>query len=112
MELHVQRCQNCDSVHLKNILFRENGEPDRVYVQCQKCNEFVASYEIAPLGYFHFGKGYESFLRGVVRSGEFSSGRNLNELFNLRRETEKARFHKVLSSLEERNRLKEWEDKD
>ena len=51
MEVHVQKCQHCKSQNLKNIIYRESGEPDRVFVQCQNCQEFVASYVIAPLGY-------------------------------------------------------------
>ena len=51
MEIHVQKCQKCDSNNVKNIIFRESGEPDRIYVQCQDCDDFVASYVIAPMGY-------------------------------------------------------------
>ena len=61
MEIHVQRCQFCGSNKMKNILVRQPGDRDRVYVQCHDCEEFVASYIIAPRGYYHHGKGYESF---------------------------------------------------
>jgi hypothetical protein len=113
MEIHVQRCQNCQSDNLKNIICRSSGEPDRVYVQCHDCKDFVASYVIAPLGYFHNGKGYESFLRGVHRSGEFMSGRNIKQLYINRKNIEQASFDEVLEALRLRDekRKKREEEK-
>ena len=99
MEIHVQQCQKCLSSNLKNIIYRESGEPDRIYVQCHDCQDFVASYVIAPLGYFHNGKGYQSFLRGVQRSGEFSSGRRIKELFLARKNNEQTAFNEVVENL-------------
>ena len=104
MEIHIQKCQKCQSIQLKNILFREPGEPDKVYVQCHNCDEFVASYVISPLGYYHHGKGYESFLRGVHRSGGFMSGRRIKRLFLERKEGELENFEEVLEILEEKDR--------
>ena len=99
MEVRVQKCQNCESQNLKNILFRESGEPDRVFVQCHDCNEFVASYVISTMGYYHNGKGFESFLRGVNRSGGFMSGRNIKKLFSERKDLEAQAFKDVLNQL-------------
>ncbi|MCG8326324.1 MAG: hypothetical protein MI974_01505 [Chitinophagales bacterium] len=81
------------------MLVRNPGDPDKVYVQCHNCKELVASYVIAPLGYYHHGKGYESFLRGVHRSGDFLSGRNINRLYEERKTEEMAQFQKVLEHL-------------
>ncbi len=103
MEVHVQKCQNCTSSNLKNIIFRESGEPDRVYVQCQNCQEFVSSYVISPLGYYHHGKGYESFLRGIHRSGEVMSGRRIEQLFLKRKNDEILAFNDVIKNLEDRD---------
>lgn len=99
MEIHRQKCQFCNSKRLKNVLVRNPGDPDKVYVQCHNCKELVASYVIAPLGYYHHGKGYESFLRGVHRSGDFLSGRNINRLYEERKTEEMAQFQKVLEHL-------------
>lgn len=99
MEVLIQKCQNCQSENLKNILYRESGEPDRVFVECQDCKIFVASYVIAPLGYFHNGKGFESFLRGVNRSGEFMSGRRVKKLFEERKDNEVKAFNEVKEKL-------------
>ncbi len=104
MEIHVQKCQNCSSDKMKNILFREPGRLDRVYVQCYGCKAFVASYAINPLGYYHHGKGYESFLRGVTRSGQFMSGREVQRLYERRKREEVERFEKVIRLLEERDK--------
>jgi hypothetical protein len=108
MEIHVQQCQFCDSRQVRNILFREEGEPDRVFVQCTRCDAFVASYVIAPMGYFHHGKGFKSFLRGIFRSGEFMSGRRVKDKFEKRKAMEQERFRRVLEELA----LKEKEMKD
>ncbi len=69
MEVHRQTCQKCGSRKLKNILAREPGEPDRVFVQCHDCNELVARYIIGQGGYYHYGKGFESYIRGLSRGG-------------------------------------------
>jgi hypothetical protein len=106
MEIHVQQCQKCLSSNMKNIICRESGEPDRVYVQCHDCQDFVASYVMAPLGYFHNGKGYESFLRGVQRSGEFISGRSVKELFFARKNNELAAFNEVVENLRKKDEKK------
>lgn len=100
MEIHIQKCQKCGSTHLRNIIYRESGDADRIYAQCHDCQEFVASYVIAPLGYYHNGKGFESFLRGVNRSGEFMSGRRVNQLFLNRTEEEQAAFDEVIQTLQ------------
>ncbi|MEZ4686644.1 MAG: hypothetical protein R3B47_11430 [Bacteroidia bacterium] len=107
MEIHVQHCQNCQSISMKNILFREAGESDRVYVQCLDCGEFVASYVIAPMGYYHHGKGYESFLRGVNRSGEFMSGSRIKKKFQEHKEGEIRAFAQVIELLKARNEDRE-----
>ncbi|MFT5167429.1 MAG: coenzyme F420-reducing hydrogenase beta subunit [Saprospiraceae bacterium] len=104
MEIHIQKCQQCQATNLKNIIYRESGEPDRVYVQCHDCQHFVASYVIAPLGYYHNGKGYESFLRGVQRSGGFMSGRNVKQLFLARKNDEQAAFDEVIENLRLRDK--------
>ncbi|MCB0548704.1 MAG: hypothetical protein KDD19_14080 [Phaeodactylibacter sp.] len=106
MELHVQQCQHCGSDKMKNILFRQTGEPDKVYVQCQDCGQFVASYALAPLGYYHHGKGYESFLRSIYRSGEFMSGRNFKRQFEQRIGQEVAAFEEVMKKLRIREEKK------
>jgi hypothetical protein len=100
MELHAQHCQFCASKDMKNILVRKIGESDKVFVQCQSCKAFVASYVIAPMGYFHNGKGYDSFLRGMHRSGEFMSGRKMTNVFEDRKEQDREEFKEVLRLLE------------
>ena len=102
MEIHLQHCQECGSDQVRNILYRQPGEPDRVIVQCTQCEHFVASYIIAPLGYYHHGKGFESFVRGLHRSGEFMSGRKVQALFESRKEKETRLFDKVVALLRER----------
>lgn len=106
MEVHVQKCQSCGSSNLKNIIFRVAGEADRIYAQCHDCKAFVASYVIAPLGYYHNGKGFESFLRGLNRSGEFMSGRRVEQKFANRKATEMETFEEVLKQLHKKEQQK------
>ena len=79
MDVHIQKCQNCGSSDMRNILARDSTQ--RVFVQCRKCDEFVARYQIAPGGYFHNGKDYESFLRTMMLDSGFTSGRDLQSVF-------------------------------
>jgi hypothetical protein len=102
MIIHTQHCQFCDSEQMRNILVRKAGESDKVFVQCEQCGAFVASYVIAPLGYYHHGKGYESFLRSLHRSGEFMSGRNVQRLFEDRKEQDLEEFQEVLKAIEKK----------
>jgi len=106
MEIHVQKCQNCGSNQLKNIIFREIGEQEKIYVQCHDCKEFVARYTIAPLGYYHHKAGFESFLRSFNRSGEFISGRRVQNIFERRKIDEIERFDEVINFLKKRDEKK------
>ncbi len=107
MELHIQQCQRCGCRDLRNILVREPGENDAVYVQCTQCDSFVASYLISPMGYYHDEKGYESFLRSLQRSGEYMSGRNLGQLYEHRVERERKKFSQVIDALKKRDEADE-----
>lgn len=106
VELHIQKCQACESDKLKNILYRQTGNADKVYVQCHDCGAFVASYEIAPRGYYHHGKGYESFIRGISRGGEYMSGSRIKRLFTEHKEREIQNFEQVLELLKKREEKK------
>jgi len=79
MDVYIQQCQHCRSRNLRNILVRDDAQ--RVYVQCRQCDQLVARYIIAPGGYFHEGKDYESFLRTRMLDGGFLSGRDLKAAF-------------------------------
>jgi hypothetical protein len=63
MEVHRQRCQSCGSLNLHNILAREPGQPTVIFVRCAACDELVARYVLS--GYYHHGKGIDSFLRSL-----------------------------------------------
>ncbi|WP_245792226.1 hypothetical protein [Teredinibacter waterburyi] len=53
-----------------------------VYIQCRDCEQLVARYVLAKGGYFHAGKGFESFLRSVERDGDFASARDINSTYD------------------------------
>lgn len=75
MEVHRQTCQICGSRKVRNILIREPKTNDKVLVECMECRELVARYVIAKGGYYHHAKGYESYLRGLTRDGDFMNSR-------------------------------------
>lgn len=75
MEAHRQTCQICGSRKMRNILLREPKKPDKVIVQCTECKDLVARYVIAKGGYYHHSRGYESYLRGLTRDGDFMNAR-------------------------------------
>ena len=106
MEVHRQTCQACGSRSLRNLLVRESGKSDRVFVECNDCKELVARYIISPDGYYHHGKGYESYLRGLMRStaGEQMSGKNLKKQFQTVQEKCLELYAKVKAYMEENSK--------
>ena len=104
MEVHRQACQNCGSRELRNILVREDGERDRVYVQCRVCRGFVARYVIAPQGYYHHDRGFQSWLRSLFRGGVFESGKAVREQFETLSEKAQDEFRRVTEKLAEQGK--------
>ena len=96
MNIHRQTCQGCGSHTVRNLLVREEGNDDEVYVQCDGCQKLVARYVIAPQGYYHHGKDFESYLRGLKRGGQFDSGKNMRDLCDQVREECIEKFREVL----------------
>lgn len=100
MELHVQKCQQCGSRNLRNILVRE--ESQKVYVQCRDCESLVARYILAPGGYYHEGKEFESFLRSLERDSGSTSGKDVQQLFDDTRTHARQEYADVVVKLKER----------
>lgn len=100
MEIKVQKCQGCSSRSLRNILVRDH-QIQKVFVQCRDCGELVARYELSKGGYFHVGKGFESFLRSVERDGEIESARDLNARYEATDAAVSAEFSILASKLNE-----------
>lgn len=84
---------------MRNILAREPGEPDKVFVQCCDCQQLVARYVIGQGGYYHHGKGFESYIRGLSRSGESMSAKNVKNEFETIKTKVLEKFEKVLELL-------------
>ena len=102
MEIHRQTCQACGSKSLRSILVREPGKSDRAFLECDQCGELVARYIISPGGYYHHGKGYESYLRSLMRTGdEQMSGKNLKKQFQNVQEECLERYAKVKKYMKE-----------
>ncbi len=97
MEIHRQRCQNCGSLKVQNLLAREQGEADTVYVRCAECGELVARYRLR--AYYHHGKGLESFLR-TQGSSVSESGREALTEFSRAQDASLEGFEKVKAQLE------------
>ncbi|MFQ3230884.1 hypothetical protein [Reinekea sp.] len=100
MDVNIQKCQNCGSREMRNILARTSSQ--HVVVQCRKCDEFVARYQIASGGYFHNGKDYESFLRTMMLDSGFTSGRDLRAVFEEVSESAAATFDRAINKAKEK----------
>lgn len=100
MELHIQKCQQCGSRKMRNILVRD--ESQKVYVQCRDCEGLVARYILAGGGYYHAGKEFESFLRSIERDDEITTGRNLNEVFGHVKTSAEQEFDNVIKMMRQR----------
>ncbi len=101
MEIHRQTCQLCGSKQMRDLIVREPGEPDKVFVQCDQCKEMVARYVIAPNGYFHAHKNFESYLRGIHRGGDVMSGRSIQAEYEKTQEICENRFRELKEKLKE-----------
>ena len=101
MDVLIQKCQKCGSRSLRNILSREATQ--NVYVQCRDCDELVARYVLSSdQGYFHAGRGFESFLRSMERGGGYVSGRDLQEKFEELSSNAQSEFESVLEQAKEK----------
>ena len=94
MEIHRQQCQNCGHRELVNYISRDNE--DRIFTQCAKCKKLVARYILADGGYFHVGRGFESFLRNLSRQSDTASVRDVKIHFEAMEKESLAQFEKVL----------------
>jgi hypothetical protein len=97
MEIHRQQCQKCQAYDTRNILVREEGQPQTVFVRCGQCGEFVARYVLSD--YYHHGRGFESFLRSQ-QVGVAESGRDLMHEFKRIQEDALTGYQHVLDELE------------
>lgn len=98
MELHRQQCQKCQSYNMRNIIVRGQGEPQKVYVRCIDCREFVALYTLSD--YYHHGKGIDSYLRSQG-AGSVESGREILDDFKQAQESAENGFIEVVQQLKE-----------
>ena len=101
MEVHRQRCQACDSLDVHDLLVREVGEPQTVYVRCASCGELVARYVLCD--YYHHGKSVESYLRSHM-GGAFESARQIAQTFQEVEMDALAGYERALDRLRELNK--------
>jgi len=105
MEIHRQTCQNCGSRELKNIIVRDFESSEKVFVRCHQCKQLVARYIIANRGYYHHGKGFESYLRGLNRGGTFMSGKGMKSEFEKISHQTQEEYQEILRQLEKEEKL-------
>ena len=98
MEVHRQTCQACGSINIRNILARERGRAQMVYVRCAECSELVARYRLRD--YYHHGKSAESFYRSMG-AGDSESARDQLEEFSRMKEEAIAGYERALEILQE-----------
>ena len=98
LEVHRQRCQQCGSIDVRNVIAREPGRAQMVYVICSECHELVARYRLS--GYYHHGKGLESYLRSMGSDASDSARGHLQEFGKIKEESLEG-AQRVLEQLED-----------
>jgi hypothetical protein len=96
MEIRHQSCLACHSKTLENIIVREAGRTQAIYVRCATCHQFVARYLLKD--YYHHGRTLDSLLQSTGQSLE--SGREMLAEMKEREETAVRQFTKVIKTLE------------
>ncbi|MDA7907924.1 hypothetical protein N9C66_00450 [Akkermansiaceae bacterium] len=97
MEIRHQTCLSCHSQELENIIVRDAGRTQSIFVRCAKCHEFVARYILKE--YYHHGRTLDSLLQSTGQSVE--SGREMLHQFKEREGTAKAQFEKMIQNLQD-----------
>ena len=97
MEIRHQTCLACHSESLENIIVRDAGRTQAVYVRCRDCREFVARYILKD--YYHHGRTLDSLLQSTGQTLE--SGREMLAEMKEREETAVEQFAKIIRALEE-----------
>jgi len=69
----IEHCPKCDSTDVRNHMYFREGQSIRVYVQCARCDEFVARYTLRA---YTSDAMYESLLERL-RYMRLSSGRRM-----------------------------------
>lgn len=95
MEVHRQKCQNCESLEHNNLIVRQPGKPQTILVRCAKCQDLVAAYQLDT--YYHHGKGFESWLANLKAHRE--SGRDLMKEFQETQQRNLKLYKDVLETL-------------
>ena len=98
MEVRHQTCLACQSEELENIIVRDAGRTQSIFVRCAKCGEFVARYILKDY-YHHHGRTLDSLLQSTGQSVE--SGREMLHQFKERRETAQTQFEKMIRNLQD-----------
>lgn len=98
MEIRHQTCLACHATTLENIIVRDAGKTESIYVRCTNCQEFVARYILKD--YYHHGRTLDSLLQ-TTASNSADSGREILSTIKEREETAVAQFAKVLDALDE-----------
>jgi hypothetical protein len=101
MEVHRQRCQQCGSIDVRNILVREDEVPAVIYVRCSQCGQLVARYKL--IEYYHHGKGVDSFIRSIGAAAA-ESGRDVLNQFNQSQAESIDGYEQALKYLQERDK--------
>ena len=94
MEIHHQTCQSCKSIAMKNLIVRHSRK-EIVFVYCNDCEKLVSRYELSH--YFHYGKGYESYLDYLRRVGSFESEHQILSDFDKYSEEAVKEFQEALA---------------
>ena len=83
---------------VRNIIAREEGRAQMIFVRCSKCGELVARYRLQD--YYHQGKSFDSFLRSQGSQASDSGRQQLSDFSQIQREALQG-YRQVLEQLRE-----------
>lgn len=107
----LEHCMKCGSTEVRNNLYFCRGQRVRVYVQCQKCGEYVARYT---LGGYTSDEPYESLLEKLRFTRLTSGKRTLSMVEEFGKEIEEEFKHVVelIRTNEDQRRVEEILEED
>jgi len=97
MEIRPQTCLACHSETFENIIVRDAGRTQSIFVRCTQCRQFVARYILKD--YYHHGRTLDSLLQSTGQTME--SGREMLNELKEREETATEQFGRIVEALEE-----------
>jgi hypothetical protein len=85
-------CMKCDSINVRNIVVIEDGEPIKVFVECNDCGSYVCMYILRRYTSDESYEGLLNILKGQIRTDRRGRSNEISYFSeNVKKEFEEAR---------------------